>query len=122
MHALVVDDDPIIRRILTKFLQEMGLEVTDLSTLEDARAMLFSDITFSVVFLDLHVHGQSGFEFLDWAENQKFDTPPEILLMSGSLRSETEERRLTAGDYLFLNKADISRDKVKSYLQALDIL
>ncbi len=122
MHALIVDDDPVIRRILTKFLPEMGVEATAVSTLADARAMLLSDIIFSVVFLDLHVHGQSGFEFLDWAENQKFDTPPEILLMSGSLRSETEERRLTAGHYLFLNKEDFSRDKVKSYLQALDIL
>ena len=121
-RALIVDDDPVIRRILTELLAKLDVETVDVSTLAEARSELMVGGIYDVVFLDLHVHTESGFEFLDWAETRTFAFPPEILLMSGSKRSEVEERRLTEERYQFLNKEDVSKETVAKYLNLLGVI
>ncbi|MEO0649949.1 MAG: response regulator, partial [Planctomycetota bacterium] len=66
MRVLVVDDEPVARRVLLRFLREdpQVAQVSECSTGEAARVAL-EDGEVDVVFLDIHMPGIDGFEALE---------------------------------------------------------
>ncbi|MEL6717056.1 MAG: response regulator, partial [Planctomycetota bacterium] len=65
MRVLVVDDEPLARRVLTRFLRE-DPDVTELvesKSGEDARAVLARGAA-DVVFMDVQMPGIDGFAAL----------------------------------------------------------
>lgn len=63
MNILVVDDDRDGRNCVSDFLREMGHEVTECGTGEEA-LKLFAVQDFSMVLSDIQMPGMSGLELL----------------------------------------------------------
>ncbi|MGC1308876.1 MAG: response regulator [Phormidesmis sp.] len=60
--ALIVEDSLTDRELLTRYLQQSGLSVISAQSSEEALIMLKINLP-DVVFLDVVLPGQSGFEF-----------------------------------------------------------
>ena len=61
LRALVVEDDPEIRKLLRKYLDKMGFEVDEAATGKAALATLDASAPFSLVCLDLMLPESSGY-------------------------------------------------------------
>lgn len=59
--ALVVEDSLTDRTLLTKYLEQFGIRVTTADSSEEAAALLENALP-DLVFLDVVLPGQSGFE------------------------------------------------------------
>jgi two-component system, NtrC family, response regulator HydG len=96
---LVVDDDPITRRVLTEMLQTSGYRVT---AAEDGQAAweVLQTAAIDVLLTDLFMPRLDGMELLRQLEDRR-DRPAVILLTAyGSLESAVEATRLGAYGYL----------------------
>lgn len=65
-RVLVVDDDPEIRRALSRLLTRVGYSVRMAASSEEADQWLGSE-RFDVCLLDIELPRMSGVEFLGWA-------------------------------------------------------
>ncbi len=59
MHALVIDDEPQLRRFVSEVLQDEGWEVTEAESAEQAFEML-RERDWGVVFCDVVLGGVNG--------------------------------------------------------------
>ena len=64
LSVLIVDDDPDIRRAVTRLVSSVGHEVTSTSTGEEGLEV-YKKRQFDLVLLDLGLPGKSGLEVLD---------------------------------------------------------
>jgi DNA-binding response OmpR family regulator len=73
-RALVVEDDPAIRKLIEKLLSRKGIEI---DTASDGRRAVqkIRDNTYSVIILDLMVPELSGFEIIDFVKENGIDVP-----------------------------------------------
>lgn len=96
---LVVDDDSVLRRLLTEQTARMGFDSTPASTGE-AALELIGGSDFDVVLLDIRMPGMSGLDAL--REIRKTEDPPEVIMLTAdtSLPTGIEAMRLGAYDYL----------------------
>ncbi len=80
-RALVVDDDPDARDLVSRTLASMGLDVSGAENGQQALQML--DQPFDLIVLDLSMPVMNGFEFL--AEFNQLDLPqrPHVIVFSG---------------------------------------
>ncbi|MEJ1154494.1 MULTISPECIES: response regulator [Microbacterium] len=60
-NALVVDDDPVSRAVLSHLLSRHGYDVHEADAPESARAHV-AETEFEVVFSDFHMPGESGLD------------------------------------------------------------
>ncbi|HUJ25671.1 MAG TPA: response regulator [Myxococcales bacterium] len=60
-RVLVVEDDPEIRKLLRKYLDKLGLDVSEAGTGKSALAMLDGEEKYSLVCLDLMLPESSGY-------------------------------------------------------------
>lgn len=102
MHILVVEDDPVTRRAVTKLLQGAGYQVTCVGDGRAALDHLLAHQRPGLILLDLGLPGMSGEEF---REQQRL-TPewaaiPVILL---SAENHLDEQAMNLGVAGFLRK------------------
>jgi two-component system, chemotaxis family, response regulator PixH len=77
--ALIVEDSLTDRDLLTRYLQQSGITVTSAQSSEEALKMLQLDPP-DLVFLDVVLPGQSGFEFCrDLKTNESTQNIPVII-------------------------------------------
>lgn len=99
MNILVVDDDEMVRYVLTEKLQEHGFSVTaadnGLSAVE-----LFSSALFDAVLLDLKMPGMDGIETL--TELRKLDPHIPVIMVTafGDIATAVEAIKLGAYDFV----------------------
>jgi two-component system phosphate regulon response regulator OmpR len=97
-HLLVVDDDRVIRNLLSRFLVAEGYRVTTAETAADARAKL-EGLRFDLLILDVMMPGETGFELA--RELRASSSVPIIMLTA---RDEKKDRieglTIGADDYL----------------------
>ena len=96
MHALVVDDDPGIRWVLGRVLEEEGFTVHMAGNLEEAtteRAAQRPDIT----FLDVYLPDGNGMQAL---ESGNFDMPVVILTAETTFDHAAQAYQVGAMEYL----------------------
>ena len=79
--ALVVDDEVLISMYLAETLEEMGFAVTTAGTAEEALAIVNTDATFKVAFIDLGLPGRSGLELI--AELKSIQPKLPVVIASG---------------------------------------
>ncbi|HEV2799844.1 MAG TPA: sigma-54 dependent transcriptional regulator [Pyrinomonadaceae bacterium] len=99
ISVLVVDDDPLLRRLVTEQLSRSGFEMAAAESGEDAiEALQASD--YDVVLLDMRMNGMTGLDAL--REIRRLDDPPEVIMLTAdtSLGTGIEAMRLGAYDYL----------------------
>jgi DNA-binding response OmpR family regulator len=77
-RALIVEDDPAIRRLVEKLLTRKGIEIV---TAHDGRAAIdqLRDNDFSVVVLDLMVPEVNGFEVIDFIKRRDKRVPVAVV-------------------------------------------
>jgi len=123
IRVLVVDDDNLLRKLVTEQLARGDFDATPAAS---ARAALQSlhDTDYDVVLLDIMMPDMSGLEAL--REIRKLEDPPEVVMLTAdtSLATGIEAMRHGAYDYLtkpatldemeaVLRKADEKRRLVK---------
>lgn len=97
-EILLLEDDASLRRRLLAHLRSRGAEVTEVSTLAEARRAL-AGLRFDFALIDLHL--PDG-EALDLLRSGAFSENTGVVVMTafGGIKKAVEAMRLGAGDYL----------------------
>lgn len=100
-RVLVVDDSALVRRIITGYLRDAGLEVEEAQDGAEALKRLGTD-RFDVVLTDLQMPVLDGFGLLDGIRSRSLDT--EVIILTSSEDMESAVRALRSGAHDFLRK------------------
>jgi DNA-binding NtrC family response regulator len=99
ISVLLVDDDPLLRRLVAEQLSRSGFEMAAAMSGEEAiEAVRATD--YDVVMLDMRMNGMTGLDAL--REIRRLEDPPEVIMLTAdtSLGTGIEAMRLGAYDYL----------------------
>lgn len=123
IQVLVVDDDNLLRKLVTEQLSRSNFQATPAGSAREALQCL-RETDFDVVLLDIMMPDLTGLEALQ--EIRKLEDPPEVVMLTAdtSLATGIEAMRHGAYDYLtkpatldemeaVLHKADEKRQLVK---------
>jgi DNA-binding NtrC family response regulator len=99
VRVMVVDDDEVLRRLVSDQVARMGFDSTPAASGEEALAALARS-DYDVVLLDIRMPGLSGLDTL--REIRKLEDAPEVIMLTAdtSLSTGLEAMRLGAYDYL----------------------
>src|SRR6186713_1106146 len=100
-HALVVDDEPDIRELLTITLERMGLGVAAVGDTAAARKLLGVE-RFDLVLTDMKLPDGNGLDLLEWIQSHRFGVPVAVITAHGNV--ETAVRALKLGAFDFISK------------------
>ena len=114
---LVVDDNLIIRKILTNILEKDGYVVVAVSSGEDALEYARSE-TVGCMILDLHMEGLTGFDVLEHLAENGPKIP--VIVLSADWQEATRKRVEELGALGFLNKPPNKNELKTAIEQALD--
>jgi DNA-binding response OmpR family regulator len=92
--ALVVEDDPDIREVVSEVLRDEGYDTIGVITVDDALAKLRS-AKCDVVLLDLGLPGRTGDELLGEMTRANLDVP--VVILSASPEAPSVARRWDIG-------------------------
>ncbi len=99
MNILVVDDDEMVRYVLTEKLQESGFLVT--TAPDGLKAIeLFENTPFDAVLLDLKMPGMDGIETLKELRKHDPDIPVIMVTAFGDITTAVEAIKLGAYDFV----------------------
>src|SRR5918997_813126 len=99
ISVLVVDDDALLRKLVTEQLARSGFDSSGAASGEEALAALQAT-DYDVVLLDIRMGGMSGLDAL--RDIRKLEDAPEVIMLTAdpSLGTGLEAMRLGAYDYL----------------------
>src|SRR5256714_6110066 len=99
IRVMVVDDDDVLRKLVSEQVARMGFDSTPAASGEEALAALAKS-DYDVVLLDIRMPGLSGLDTL--REIRKVEDAPEVIMLTAdtSLGTGLEAMRLGAYDYL----------------------
>jgi two-component system response regulator PilR (NtrC family) len=100
-RALVVDDEPDIRELLTITLERMGLGVAAVGSTGEARKRLGGE-RFDLVLTDMRLPDGNGLDLLEWIQTHRFGVPVAVITAHGNV--ETAVRALKLGAFDFISK------------------
>src|SRR2546430_16174490 len=82
-RVLIVDDDPVIRRLLVWTLQQQSLTVDEAGDGIEALALI-KENQYSVILLDLLMPVLDGFGVLSALDGPSMASPPVVLVITGA--------------------------------------
>ena len=96
---LVVDDEPMIRELLSDFLSEEGYSISEATNGKEALEMIQKE-PFNLVLSDIRMPEMSGFDLVKLVK--KHSQRIGFILMTGfsTIYSEGDVRKIGADDYL----------------------
>jgi len=101
MRVLLIEDDALVRSVLSETLEADGIEVEGLSNAEDALILLGAGQVPDVLVSDVNLgEGLNGFDLADIARSRHPDV--EVILISGTMPDA--ERRPLRQHERFLRK------------------
>jgi len=104
MRILLVDDDKLIRRAITNFMEaQLGHQVTQCDNGEDA-LKVFRENPFPMVLTDIKMPGISGIELLNKLKELPEGKTADIVLITGHGDLNTAIQALRGGAYDYLLK------------------
>ncbi len=106
-RILVVDDDPIILRLMRIRLVRLGYSVETALTAEEALVQ-FSLTPVDLVITDIHMPGMSGLDLIDRLQDTDATVP--IIVITASVSGEDYLAAISAGAVDFLGKPVSSRE------------
>jgi DNA-binding response OmpR family regulator len=95
---LVVDDEPIVRDVVVRYLERDGFRTLEAATGDEAQRLLERDPP-SLVVLDVMLPGVDGFELCRWIRSRS-DLPVVMLTARGEEADRIVGLELGADDYL----------------------
>ncbi len=98
-HILVVDDDQLLRRLLTKYLTKNDFLVSGATNSQDAWHKL-KFIDFNCLILDRMMPGQSGIEFARELRRHNNNMPIIMLTAKGEVTDRIEGLEAGVDDYI----------------------
>jgi len=99
MNILVVDDDEMVRYVLTEKLHESGFSVTTASDGNSA-VEIFQKTEFNAVLLDLKMPGMNGIETLKELMKRDPEVPVIMVTAFGDIATAVEAIKLGAYDFV----------------------
>lgn len=115
--ALVVDQDPLTRKIVGHHLRSLGCDVTEAADGEEAKALLASG-GFELVTVELDLPLTSGFELLELA--RACPTQPRVVVIASARRDEDVRASFELGAADFIKKPLAPQVFVARILRALE--
>ena len=99
MNILIVDDDEMVRFVLTEKLMECGFSTT---AVEDGRSAIeiFGETSFDAVLLDLKMPGMDGIDTLKELQKLKPEIPVIMVTAYGDIATAVESIKLGAYDFV----------------------
>jgi DNA-binding NtrC family response regulator len=97
--ALVVDDEPAIRRLIRRWLEHWGCRVREATSAPEAYAMM-QDEPASVVFCDLNMRGESGMWLIQQVKGNWPATAVAVITGVNDVQTVLHCKQAGAFDYL----------------------
>ena len=94
-RILVIDDDPVLKRVIAMGLGKSGYEVTTVGNGEEAMAVLKSSV-FDVIMVDMMMPFMDGLRFLSWLRGTAGIQTP-VLVQTSLARQKIEDDVRAAG-------------------------
>jgi DNA-binding NtrC family response regulator len=120
IKVLVIEDEPRLRDLLLRAIQQMGFAATGARSAEEAQRLLDAQ-THDILLLDLNLPGQSGMDFYREFHQRHPQTPVIILTGFGDLAAAREAIRLDVVDFLtkpcHLGELEVSLDRARRRLK-----
>ncbi len=98
-RALIIDDEPDIRELLSITLERMNLEITTADTVAAGLNALRS-ATFSLCLTDMKLPDGNGLDIVDWIQKHKPHTPVAVITAHGNVESAVRALKLGAFDFI----------------------
>jgi two-component system response regulator AtoC len=97
-EVLLLEDDSLLRRRLSAHLRNLGAQVTETSTIGEARRAL-AELSFDFALIDLHLPDGGA---LDLLRSRTFSENTGVVVMTafGGIKEAVQAMRLGASDYL----------------------
>lgn len=107
MRVLIVDDHSFVRKGLLHVLQELDdtIESDEASSFEDAVVQLQAEQCYDLVLLDISLGGRSGFELLQFINQQQPGLPVLIISMHPEEQYALRSIKMGAAGYLSKHSA-----------------
>src|SRR5213593_4511306 len=97
--VLVVDDEPIVRDVVVRYLRRGGFETREAATGDEARQILEADESPELVVLDVMLPGTDGLELCRWIRSRS-ELPVIMLTARGEETDRIVGLELGADDYV----------------------
>ena len=94
-HVLIVDDEPMVRRLLERWLTEEGFQCRSVADTAEAAVQLASG-SVDLVLCDINLPGESGLEFLSKCRRM-FDDEIVFVMISGVTTQATALEAIKLG-------------------------
>ena len=114
IRILIVEDDEDINRLLCRYLEREGYQVTSAFSGTEAKLILSMN-TFQLILMDLMLPGMSGEELLPEIV-EKYKTPVIVISAKSTLEDKVKLLRLGADDYI---SKPFERDEVLARVAAM---
>jgi DNA-binding NtrC family response regulator len=96
--VLVVDDEFLVRNVLSEILKDAGFNVLQAENANDAIHLLEQRPRVDLVFSDVKMPGMDGFELARWVNEHKTDMP--VILASGYIGKTSMAAELRCAEVL----------------------
>ncbi len=104
--ALLVDDSPFFRNMLTPVLKAAGYEVTAVASAREALEILNEGAAFDVAVTDIEMPEMDGFAFAEAVRADPRTAALPVIALSSVVSAESVERGRRAGFYDYVAKFD----------------
>jgi CheY-like chemotaxis protein len=102
-RALVVDDEPALRRMLQRMLTRRGFTV-DLAEDGDKASGLLERYHYDVIFSDVQMPNMGGLALLEWIREQQPSSPSAFVFVMGGLVTPELQTAIDSGRIPVLSK------------------
>lgn len=112
-RVLIIDDDPLIREILTENVRDLDHTPFSAATLGEGRNILETE-TIELLFLDIRLPDGDGLEHLN--EMRRHPPEPEVIIITGVGDADSAELAIRSGAWDYLQKP-LSRQRIRLQIE-----
>jgi PAS domain S-box-containing protein len=112
---LVIDDEPVVRRTLSRILTKIGYSVDTIGNTEGALEKLASDKHYDVIFTDVRMPGMSGIEIFSYISDKLPVMKKKIIFITGDVMDTDIQSFMTKNNLPYVPKPfdiELLKDKI----------
>lgn len=121
MHALVVDDEPDVRRYLARVLMKHGFSVAEAADADAALETIRRSVNFDLALVDLHLPGMDGNAFVRAVRKTGLNPSLKIMTVTGNPDTSQVKEALASGADEYLMKP-LTESDLLAKLKILSLL